>query len=329
MTSERGSRMWNFPLFPEAASSHAGDVDGVYFAGLGILAFFTALICGLVVTFIVRYRRGRITDRGPTPRTSVKLELLWVGIPLLISIGLFSYSAIVFHRLYDPPGDAYVVDVVGKQWMFTLQHPEGKRELRDLHVPVGKPVQLRMISQDVIHSFYVPAFRVKQDLLPGRYTTLWFKPTKVGEYHVLCAEYCGTNHSRMVGTVYVMEPSDYEEWLQVGSVVATVANEGKALFQQHHCGGCHVGNGSVKAPPLDGVYGSQVPILNPGDKQAHFVTADYRYLRDSILQPKKEVVAGYEPLMPTYMDQLSEEEILKILAYLKSIGRKDAKEVSR
>jgi cytochrome c oxidase subunit 2 len=321
--------MWSFPLFPEAASSHAGDVDAVYFLNLGVLVFFTALICGLVVTFIVRYRRGTRRDRTAPATSNHKLEAIWIGIPLVIGIVLFTFSAIVYHRLYDPPGDAYVVQVVGKQWMFYLQHPEGKREINELHIPLGKPVQLRMISQDVIHSFFVPAFRVKQDLLPGRHTTLWFNPTKIGEYRLFCAEYCGTNHSRMAGKVYVMEPSDYEKWLEVGTTGQTVANEGKALFQQHHCGGCHVGDGSVKAPPLDGVYGSQVPILNPGDREAHFVTADYRYLRDSILLPKKEVVAGYEPLMPSYQDQLTEEQILMILAYLKSIGRKDAKEVAR
>lgn len=321
--------MWSFPLFPEAASSHAGDVDSVYFMNLGVMVFFLSLVFGLVITFIVRYRRGTRVDRTAPPTTSFTLEAIWIGVPLVMATGMFAWSAIVFHKLYDPPGDAYVIDVVGKQWYFILQHPEGKREINEIHVPLGKPVQLRMTSQDVIHSFYVPAFRVKQDLLPGRYTSLWFNPTKIGVYHLFCAEYCGTNHSRMGGKVHVMEPSDYEAWLEVGSTGLSTAREGRALFQQHHCGGCHGGNGSVKAPPLEGVYGSQVPILNPGDKQAHFVTADYRYLRDSILLPKKEIVAGYEPLMPSYMDQLSEEEILKILAYLKSIGRQGAKEVPR
>ena len=321
--------MWNFPLFPEQASSHAGQVDALYLAELGLVFFFTALICGLVVTFIIRYRKGTKTDRTPPPRTSHVLEATWIGIPLLLSIGMFVWSAILFHKLYDPPGDAYVIDVVGKQWMFYLQHPEGKREINHLHIPLGKPVRVRLISQDVIHSFYIPAFRVKQDLLPLRYTSLWFTPTKIGTYHLLCAEYCGTNHSRMGGTVTVMEPSDYEEWLSIGSSGLSLAKEGEALFQQKGCGGCHGAGagGAVKAPHLEGVYGSQVPILNPGDKEPHFVTADHRYIHDSIVLPKKEIVAGYEPLMPSYQDEIPEADLLKLIAYIKSIGRPNVKEV--
>ncbi len=323
--------MWNFPLFPDRASSHAGQVDALMFAELGVIAFFTALICALVITFIVRYRRGTRVDRKPPPRSSHAIEGLWIGIPLVLSIGMFTWSAIVYHRLYDPPGDAYVVDVVGKQWMFYLQHPEGRREINDLHIPLGKPVQLRMISQDVIHSMFLPAFRIKQDLLPMRHTTLWFNPTRVGKFPLLCAEYCGTNHSRMVGWVYVMEPSEYGRWLSEGGSGQSLASEGQAIFQQRGCGGCHGAGagGSVKAPPLEGVYGSQVPILNPGDKEPYFVTADHRYLHDSIILPKKEVVAGYEPLMPSYDGQIQESELLKLIAYLKSIGQTGVKEVTR
>jgi cytochrome c oxidase subunit II len=321
--------MWSFPLFPERASSHAGDVDALFFAEMGVILFFTALICGLVITFIVRYRKGTKVDRSAPPRSSHLIESLWIGIPLVLSLGMFTWSAIVYHRLYQPPGDAYVVDVVAKQWMFYLPHPEGKGEINELHLPVGKPVQVRMISQDVIHSLFIPAFRVKQDVLPGRYTTLWFTPTKVGEYHLFCAEYCGDNHSRMVGKAYVMEPSDYQAWLSRGGSGLSLAKEGQALFQQKGCGGCHGGGGAVKAPPLDGLYGSQVPILNPGDKEARFVTADHRYLHDSIVLPKKEVVAGYEPVMPTYQGEISEADLLKLIAYLKSIGRAGVQEVTR
>lgn len=323
--------MWNIPLFPDSASSHSGDVDALFFAELGVIAFFTALICGLVVTFIVRYRRGTRVNRVAPPTSSHKIEAMWIGIPLVLSIGMFAWSAIVYHRLYDPPGDAYVIDVVGKQWMFYLQHPEGKREINDLHIPLGKPVQVRMISQDVIHSLFLPAFRVKQDLLPMRYTTLWFKPTKIGKFPLFCAEYCGTNHSRMAGSVYVMEPSEYQAWLSTGGSNVSLAKEGQALFQQHGCGGCHGAGagGAIKAPPLEGVYGSQVPILNPGDSAAHFVTADHRYLHDSIILPKKEIVAGYEPLMPSYDGQIDEADLLKLIAYLKSIGRTGVQEVTR
>lgn len=321
--------MWSFPLFPDQASTHAGEVDSLMLFELLIIFGFTALICGLVVTFMIRYRKGTRVSRAKPPTTSVTIEALWIGIPLAISLVMFTWATIVYYRQFDPPGDAYVVDVVGKQWMFYLQHPEGKREINDLHIPVGRPVRLRMIAQDVIHSMYLPAFRIKQDLIPGRYTTLWFTPTKVGEYHLFCAEYCGTNHSRMRGKVFVMEPSEYERWLEVGRNGLSLAREGEALFQQKHCGGCHGGQGAVRAPLLAGVYGGQVPILNPGETQAHFVTADDRYMRDSILLPKSQIVAGYEPLMPSYQGELTEEEILKILAYLKSIGQGAGPEKNR
>jgi cytochrome c oxidase subunit 2 len=320
--------MWRFPLFPDQASSHAADVDAVYFGGLAVLVFFTTLICAIVVTFMIRYRRGNRVNRSNPPRTSIKIEAVWIGFPLLIAIGMFTWAAVVYHRLYDPPPDAYVVDVVGKQWMFYVQHPEGKREINQLHVPIGRPVRLRMISQDVIHSFYVPAFRIKQDLLPGRYTSLWFEPTRIGEYHLFCAEYCGSDHSKMGGMVSVLEPSAYERWLERGSSGISLAKEGEALFQKHHCGGCHGGSQAVRAPMLQGVYGSQVPIMGR-DKEVSFVTADDRYIRDSILLPKRDVVAGYEPLMPSYQGQLSEEDLLKIIAYLKSIGQGSGSEANR
>ncbi|MDB5351491.1 MAG: ctaC [Planctomycetota bacterium] len=312
--------MWNFPLFPERASTGAHDVDFVFFCVMLVILFFLGLILSLFVTFLIRYRRGTKVNRSEPPDTNLKIEVAWVVIPLIISILLYVLATSVFFRLYRAPGDAYVVNVVGKRWMFTLQHPEGKREINELHVPIGRPVQLQMISQDVIHSFFVPAFRTKQDLLPGRYTTLWFEPTKVGKYHLFCAEYCGTNHSRMAGSVYVMEPADYERWLEVGGSNITLAKQGEALFQARHCGGCHGPSQAVRAPLLDGVYGSQVPVLREGDKVPHFVAADQRYIRDSILEPKKEIVAGYEPLMPSYRDQLGEDDLLKLIAYIKSIG---------
>lgn len=312
--------MWNFPLFPDRASTGAADVDAVFFGEMLVVLGFTALILILIVTFLIRYRRGRRADRSNPPLTSMKLETAWIVLPLIISIAMFLAGAIVYFRLFHAPPDAYEVAVVGKRWMFYLQHPEGKREINELHVPVGRPVRLKMISQDVIHSFFVPAFRVKQDVLPGRYTSLWFKPTRVGEYHLFCAEYCGTNHARMGGTVYVMEPADYERWLERGSSGLALAKQGEALFQQHHCGGCHGDSQAVRAPRMEGVFGTQVPVTEGGSKEPHFVTADDRYIRDSILLPKSQVVAGYEPLMPSYQGRLDEEDLLKIIAYIKSIG---------
>lgn len=313
--------MWNFPLFPPSASTTSGKVDAVFFGGMIIVVAFTALICTLILFLSARYRRGTRADRSRPPLTSFALEAAWIGVPLILSIGLFFWAAVVFFELYSPPGDASDIYVVGRQWMWTLKHPEGHREKNELHLPVGRPVKLTMTSEDVIHSFYIPAFRTKQDVLPGRYTTMWFNPTKPGKYHLFCAEYCGTDHSRMVGSVYVMEPADYQRWLAGpggSDVTPSMAKEGEQLFVQHHCAGCHRGSQVVHAPRLEGVYNRPVPI-QVGDR-THFVTADARYLRDSILLPDAQVVAGYQPIMPSFKDRISEEDLLKIIEYIKSIG---------
>ena len=231
---------------------------------------------------------------------------------------MFAWGARLFFKEYQPPGDALDIAVVGKQWMWHLQHPEGRSEINELHIPMGRPIKLTLISHDVIHSFYVPAFRVKQDVLPGRYTTMWFEPSKVGRYHLFCAEYCGTNHSTMRGSVTVMEPADFQSWLSLGGVGPSMAEEGERLFVQHHCAGCHRGSQTVHAPKLEGVFGRPVPIQE--GREARFVTADAAYIRDSILLPKAQVVAGYEPVMPSYKDLISEQDLLKIIAYIKSIG---------
>jgi cytochrome c oxidase subunit 2 len=266
------------------------------------------------------------------------MEIVWIASLLAIFMVIFAWSADVFFEFYHPPGDAYEVYVVGKQWMWYLQHPEGRKEINELHVPVGRPVKLKMTSQDVIHSFYVPAFRTKQDVLPGRYTELWFQPTKPGKYRLFCTEYCGTNHSTMGGWVYVMEPEDYESWLTQGDRGPTIVDEGKQLFVTNHCAGCHGPNQSVKAPRLEGVYGKQVPIHGKTDGKAdatktEFVLADDRYIIDSIKLPQSQIVAGYgqqvdgelKSLMPSYQDQISEADLLKILAYIKSIGGEAAR----
>jgi cytochrome c oxidase subunit 2 len=310
--------MWNFPLFPEQASTGASRVDVLFLLELGIVCFFATLISVLILWMVVRYRRTSVVDRSSPPLSSFGLEAAWIGIPLALSLVMFVWGTVVYFELYEPPADAFEVSVVGKQWMWHLQHPEGRAEINELHVPRGRPVKLIMTSQDVIHSFYVPAFRVKQDVLPGRYTSLWFRPTLVGRHHLFCAEYCGTNHSRMTGWVVVMEPADYERWLSEGGAGPSLAEEGERLFVAHHCAGCHRGSQIVRAPGLEGVFGRPVPIQ--AGKDARFVLADERYLRDSILLPKEEVVAGYEPVMPSYQGQISEADLLKILAYIKSIG---------
>jgi cytochrome c oxidase subunit 2 len=244
----------------------------------------------------------------------VWLEIGWTLVPLALVMVMFVWGADIFVEMRTMPADALEVDVVAKQWMWKLQHEEGRPELNALHVPLGQPVRLRMISEDVIHSFYVPAFRVKQDVLPGYYTEMWFEPTRVGAYHLFCAEYCGTEHSLMRGTVTVMEPDAYAQWIAAESRT-TPAAAGKALFEQFRCASCHKGAGAGAGPPLHGVYGSRVPL-----KDGRAVVADEQYLRDSILNPAKDVVAGYEPVMPAFRTLLTEGEVLQLIAYLKTLA---------
>ena len=314
--------MWNFPLFPDQASSGAWQVDALSFFEFAVAAFFTTLIFILIVGFTVRYRRGSKANRSNPPRMSHELEIFWFGVPLIIGLVMFAWGAILFYRLFDPPANAMDVYVVGKQWMWKVQHAEGRAEINELHVPVGQPVKLTMTSEDVIHSFYIPAFRVKQDVLPGRNTTMWFQPTRVGRYHLFCAEYCGTNHSTMGGWVQVMEPAEFQQWLSQSGPGPSMADQGEKLFVQYHCAGCHRGSQVVNAPRLEGVFGRPVPIQN--GKDVRFTLADDRYIRDSILRPKQEVVAGYEPVMPSFENQISEQDLFKIIAYIKSIGAKEA-----
>ena len=309
--------MWNFPLFPERASSMAGRVDLVYAAATAITLFFTALICFLILYHAIKYRRGSRADRTNPVSHNTTIEAIWIGVPLLISLGLFTLATVVFFDLYDMPNDAFDVYVLGRQWMWELRHPGGRRELNELHVPLGRPVRLTMTSQDVIHSFFIPAFRTKQDVIPGRYTSLWFEPTKVGRYHLFCAEYCGTKHSGMIGSVVVMEPSEYQQWLESGTTEGSMSVAGERLFRQLGCSGCHGANATVRAPMLEGVYGHPVAL-----EGGSFVPADERYIRDSILLPASQVAAGYKPVMPTFQGRINEDELLKIIAYLKAIGKK-------
>ena len=243
------------------------------------------------------------------------LESGWTLFPLLLSLALFGWGAAAYYHMERPPGDALQVQVVGKQWMWKLQHAEGKKEINELHVPLGRAVTLTLTSQDVIHSFYIPAFRVKQDAVPGRYTAEWFQPTRLGEYHLFCAEYCGTDHSGMIGRIVVMEPAEYQRWLTSGERTEAVALAGERLFHDRGCSGCHSENSQFHAPLLEGVYGKPVPLAS-----GETVTADDRYIRDSILLPAKQISAGYENIMPSYSGQLGEEEIMQLIAYLKSIG---------
>ena len=320
--------MWDFPLFPERASTLAGKVDFVFFVLMAITVFFTALIGFLVFFLAIRYRRGSKVDRSHAFSTSLALEATWIGVPLVVVLGIFALGTQVFFEMYNAPADATPIYVIGKQWMWKVQHPEGRSEINEIHVPTGRPVRLIMTSQDVIHSFYIPAFRMKQDVLPGRLTSYWFQPTKPGRYHLFCAEYCGTDHSRMGGWAVVMEPADYQRWLKgsgSGSSDAgpSMAASGAVLFEKYHCTGCHGEKSEFRAPKLAGVYGGPVPIMASNGKDVEIIRADDKYIRDSILLPKSQVVAGYDPVMPSFKDVLKEEELLQIMEYLKSIGRKE------
>ena len=308
--------MDRFHLFPPEASSSAQQVDWLYFGLTAMLIFFTALVFLPIIFFAIRYRRGSNADRSNPLEGSNLLEAGWTIFPLLVGLGFFSWGAILYYQIERPPSNALQVQVVAKQWMWKLQHAEGKKEINELHVPLDRDVSLTMTSQDVIHSFFVPAFRVKQDVVPGRYTTEWFHPTRLGEYHLFCAEYCGTNHSRMIGRIVVMEPAAYQEWLASGESGESIALEGRRLFRDHGCSGCHEGSKTIHAPPLEGVYGKQVPLAS-----GEIVTADDQYLRDSILLPGKQISAGYENIMPSFTGHISEAEIMKIIAYLKATSQ--------
>jgi cytochrome c oxidase subunit 2 len=313
----------NFHLFPEQASSIARESDWMFWALTGLSALICALVFVPLCWFALKYRRGRKVDRKMEDLPTWKIELTWTLIPFVLCMGIFAWSAEVFFRMETPPPDALEVNVVGKQWMWKLQHAEGAREINELHVPTGRPVKLTMTSQDVIHDFYVPAFRMKQDVVPGRYTTQWFVPTKPGRYRIFCAQYCGTTHAAMGGWAYVMEPHDYERWLAQGSP-EPMAVQGETLFRRLGCTGCHSPGSKIHAPPLEGLYGRLVPL-----ETKEFVTANDQYIRDSILLPASQITAGYQNLMPSFKGHISEEEIMQLIAYIKSIANKSPEGYSR
>jgi cytochrome c oxidase subunit II len=307
--------MDQFRLFPPQASTSSHEVDALFFALTLISLFFMVVIFLPIIFFSVKYRRGSSADRSNPRSSSLWIESGWTIGPIFLSLGLFAWGAIAYFRIERRPANAIEVQVVGKQWMWKLQHAEGKREINELHVPVNSTVAMTMTSQDVIHSFFVPAFRVKQDVVPGKYTGIWFKPTRTGEYHIFCAQYCGTQHSRMIGRVVVTEPAAYERWLKSGEPSESILVTGERLFHDRGCSGCHSPNSQFHAPLLQGLYRNPVPFAD-----GTMAKADDQYLRDSILQPGKQITAGYQNIMPSFAGHLSEEEIMQLIAYLKYIG---------
>jgi cytochrome c oxidase subunit 2 len=297
------------------ASSYAPQVDRIMVAILGLSAFILLVVLALVIGFSVRYRNGSRAYRGPLPAgLSREFEIGWTSASLFLGLFLFWLASSSQLSQLIPPEHALEIHVVAKQWMWKTQHPSGAREINSLHAPAGVPVKLIMTSQDAIHSFYVPAFRMKQDVLPGRYTQIWFKATKPGTYHLFCAEYCGLDHARMTGTVVVLPPAAYARWTSAQPQGDDLAHQGAALFQSLGCAGCHVRSAAVRAPDLAGLYGRRAPLQGGG-----FRRADEAYLRDSILQPRKDVVAGYEPIMPSFQGVISEDDLVPLIAYLKSL----------
>jgi cytochrome c oxidase subunit 2 len=309
----------NLPFFPAAASAQAGPVDAVFFFMLAVTAFFSVLIAGLVVFFAIKYRRRHDNEIGVAIHGSLALELLWTVIPFVIAMVMFGWGAKVYFDLTRPPAGAMEVYIVGKQWMWKAQHMDGQREINELHVPVGRPVKLIMGSEDVIHSFYIPAFRVKADVIPGRYNTLWFEATQPGTYHLFCAEYCGTKHSGMIGSVIAMEPAAYSAWLSGGRAEDSPVAAGAKLFQDLACITCHRQGSQGRGPVLTNVFGHEVE-LQGGAK----VIADEAYIRESILNPTAKLVNGFQPIMPTFQGLITEEQLLQLIAYIRSLSQQGA-----
>lgn len=303
------------PLLPESASTFSWKVDALFFYLSGVTLFFALLISTVLIFFVIRYRR-RTPYEIPRPIAgSHKLETLWTVIPFVIAMTMFGWGARVYFDQYKPPDNAIEVYVVGKQWMWKLQHATGQREINELHVPVNRKIKLIMTTEDVIHDFFVPAFRTKADVIPGRYVTLWFEATKPGKYHLFCAEYCGMNHSGMTGSVIVMEPREFDDWLSGNTGNVTPAAAGQQLYQTLGCASCHGANGEGgRGPTLAGTFGTMAALQSGSP-----VRIDEAYVRESIINPQAKLVAGFGPIMPTFQGQVSEDQLVQLIAYIKSL----------
>jgi len=303
------------PFFPPEASSFAGHVDALYVFLILVTAFFSILIGTLVVYFAIKYHRKAPDEIATEVHESGALEIIWTVIPFGLVLVMFAWGASVYFKITRPPANALDIYVTAKQWMWKLQHTDGHREMNELHVPVGVPVRLTMASEDVIHSFYVPAFRFKRDVVPGRFSTAWFEATKPGKYHLFCAEFCGTRHSNMIGWIYAMDPRDYQAWLAGGSPGESLAAAGAKRFVEHACNTCHGDQPGARGPSLAGLFGRQVQLAS-----GQTLVADETYIRESIVNPQAHLVAGYPPIMPTFQGLISEEGLLQLVAYVKSLS---------
>jgi cytochrome c oxidase subunit 2 len=302
------------PLFPEQASTMAPVVDNLYFFILAVTGFFALLVVVLNIYFAIKYRDDTGLKVGAPITGSIPLEIGWSLVPFIVAMAIFVWATVVFFQLVRPPDQTLEVYATGKRWMWRFQHVDGQREINQLHVPVGRAIKVTFTSEDVLHDLYMPVFRVKADAIPGRYSSIWFKPTKVGDYHIFCAEYCGTNHSAMIGQVHVMEPDAYQAWLAGGGLTGSLASRGEQLFQQLACNTCHVADGTGRGPSLAGVFGSQVKL-----EGGAMVKADETYVRESILTPQRKIVQGYGPIMPTFQGLVSEDNLATLIEYVKTL----------
>jgi cytochrome c oxidase subunit II len=304
------------PLVPEQASNFAPNVDALMLFITAVCLFFAVAVTAAVIYFFFKYERQHVSEIGVPIHGDMRLETAWIVIPLILALFMFAWGAVVYVDYRHTPGNTLDIYVIGKQWMWKVQQPTGLKEINELHLPVGRNVRLVMASEDVIHDFSIPAFRVKMDVMPGHYNTMWFRPTKPGRYRLYCSQYCGTNHALMGGWITVMEAADYAAWLSGSPTDANPLVAGEKLFADKACVTCHLSDGKGRAPSLNGVYGAKV-LLADGTT----VTADDTYIRESILQPMAKLVAGYQPLMPTFQGQLTEEQILALTAYIKSLQK--------
>jgi cytochrome c oxidase subunit II len=302
------------PLFPEQASTIAPRVDNLYFFIVAVTAFFAIVVTVVVIVFAVKYRTDDPLAVGARIHGSIPLELAWSIIPFIISLVIFGWAADVFFELQRPPDQTLEIYATGKRWMWKFQHIDGQNEINQLHVPIGRPVKITFTSEDVLHSLFFPAFRTKADAIPGRYSTVWFTASKLGEFHLFCAEYCGTKHSGMVGKVVVMEPAAYQAWLSGGVVGTSLAARGEQLFNDLSCNTCHRNDGTGRGPSLVNKFGMSQELTNGTS-----VTVNEAYVRESILMPQAKLAAGYQPLMPTFQGLLSEENVIALVEYVKTL----------
>ncbi len=310
-------KIFGIPVFPDQASTFAKDVDALYFFIFAVCSFFALTVAVLVVYFGVRYHRSPERQTGARIEGNLPLELMWSVIPAVISMVMFGWGASVFYHLRRPPDEAMHIYAVGKQWMWKFQHLEGQREINELHIPAGRPIKITISSEDVLHSLYFPAFRTKMDAIPGRYTELWFEATTPGTYHIFCTEYCGTNHAGMIGSVTVLEPAQYQTWLQGGGLEGTLAQRGARVFNDQACDSCHLDTGRGRGPSLKDIVGTTVELQDGSS-----VTVDDAYLRESILNSQAKVVKGFQPLMPTFQGLISEENLVALIEHVKSMSPK-------